>query len=300
MKSLLKKIYWLVIFSKEQFRYHLRKFIFLIPIFRHTYFARQFFKTHKYKLNLKNPQTFLEKLNWINLFQSNDLGKYADKFAVREYVKNKIGKQHLIPTYGVYDKVKDINFNQLPNKFIIKATHASGWNIIVKDKDNTNWFIYKRLMNFWVKANFFKKEGELCYRNIKGRIIIEKYMETFNDDLVDYKFWCFNGKIEFIGVYGNRQKKLRGIILDNNWKELPIRYPNIDKYDNIPDKPENLKEMISKAEILSSKFPFVRVDLYSVNDNIYFGELTFMPGIGLNIRFPKELDNYYGKLLKIP
>lgn len=293
-------MYWLFLFNIEKAIYHIRKVIYISPFLRKTYFKYAFKKAHGYKLKLNSPETFLEKIHWLNLYgHAEKLDKYADKYEVRKYVKEKIGEQYLIPIYSIHNTIDTINTNDLPDKFIIKATHGSGWNIIIKDKERANWFIYKNLMNYWLKANFFEKEGELCYRNIKGRLIIEKYMDTFDDNLIDYKFWCFNGKVEFIGVYGERQYKLKGIILDTKWNEMSIYYPCIEKYKPLPQEPKNIKEMIIIAEKLSAQFTFVRVDLYSVLNQIYFGELTFMPGIGLNIQFPAELDKYYGSLIDI-
>ncbi len=273
----------------------------LVPLFGWRLWDGLYFHYyHGYKLNLKNPRTFLEKLQWQKYYgKIEEYSKYIDKYEVRTHVDHVIGNKYLVPLIGVYDTVNEIPFNKLPVSFVIKATHGSDWNIIIKDKNNTNWRYCCKKINKWLKTSYYKKTGEINYKNIKPRIIIEEYINEPSGNLLDYKLWCFNGKFRFIGIHGDRHIKAKATLLDADWNLLPIYYPEIPKWGQIPLRPKKLPEMIDIAEKLSAIFAFVRVDLYCVDDKIIFGELTFTPGNGFNIRFPKELDLKYGTLMPL-
>ena len=235
-------------------------------------------------LNLDNPRTFNEKIQWLKLYDSTPIKtRLADKYLVRDWVKEKIGEQYLIPLLGVYDKFEDIDFAKLPNQFVIKCNHGSSWNIIVTDKSKLDLNDAKAKLNKWLNSNFAFSHGyELHYRDIEPKIIIEKYIEELGTALYDYRFFCCDGKVQQIWVdvfSGTPQHKRK--IYDVNWKELnfTVKWPRLES--NI-EKPKNLAKMISLAETMAEGFALVRVDFYDVNNRIYFGEMTFtsMSGIG--------------------
>ena len=176
-------------------------------------------------LNLDNPVTFNEKIQWLKLYNSIPIKtRLADKYLVREYVKNKIGKEYLIPLLGVYDKFEEINFGMLPDKFVIKCNHGSGYNIIVKDKSKLNLKDIQTKINNWMNINYpFVYGMELHYRDIEPKIIIEEFMDDGTGDLKDYKITCFNGKPELIWVDSDRFTNHKRNLYDLNWKQLLIK-----------------------------------------------------------------------------
>lgn len=278
----------------------LRKVV--VPIFGwKMYHSIVFFFYHGYKLNLKYPSTFMEILQWQKYYgKIENYAPYVDKYEVRNYVIKNIGEKHLVDLLGVYSNPDLINYDDLPNEFVIKASHGSGWTIIVKDKKKIDRYKINKQLKKWLAKNYYDQAGEINYRDINNRlIIIEKYIKVKNDNLTDYKLWCFNGKFQFIGIHGDRNIEPKAIILDKNWRPLPIKYPEIKTWPNIPVKPNNFDQLIIIAEKLAKIFPFARVDLYSVEENVLFGELTITPGDGFNIVFPKDLDYKYGKLIPI-
>lgn len=235
------------------------------------------------ELNLDNPGSFNEKINWMKLYE-RDLRKteLADKYLVRNYVSEKIGEQYLVPLLGVWDKYDDICFDDLPDKFVLKCNHGCGWNLIVTDKGQFDIEKGKEQINQWLRINYAFIFGfEMHYRGIKPRIIAEEYMENNGGDLYDYKFWCFNGRVEFVMFLSNRKK---GLYMDNystEWELLPFTY-DFPNSGIKRDKPDNLGEMIELAETLAEGFNYVRVDFYRLNDGqVRFGEMTFTPASGV-------------------
>lgn len=254
--------------------------------------------TGKY-LNLDNPRTFNEKIQWLKLYNSTPIKtRLADKYLVRDWVKEKIGEQYLIPLLGVYDKFEDIDFAKLPNQFVIKCNHGCAYNIIVKDKSKLDLAEAKAKLDKWLHENFAFKAGyELHYRDIKPKIIIEKYMEDESGELRDYKFMCFNGKVELILVDQDRYSGHKRNVYDNNWI--------LQKYSDFPNikedikKPNELETIKSLAHNLSKYFNFVRVDFYITNKKIYFGEMTFTPASG-TLKFPNYINQKLGNMIKLP
>lgn len=253
-------------------------------------------------INYNNPITYNEKMQWLKIYDSTPMKtKLADKYLVRDWVKEKIGEEYLIPLLGVYDNFDEIDFDKLPNQFVIKCNHGCGYNIIVKDKTLFDKEEAEEKINKWMLINYAFRWGmELYYRDIQPKIIIEKYLDEISSDVCDYRFFCFNGKVEQIwfdiwsGTPAHKRK-----IYDTNWKELNIKvkWPRYEK--EIP-KPKKLNEMIMLAEKMSKDFAFVRVDFYYVNDKIYFGEMTFtsMSGSG---KFEPEIENIkLGNKIKLP
>lgn len=259
-----------------------------------------YFHVRKQILYLKNPETYSHKIQWLKLY--GDLEQFtdhADKYTVRQYVVDKVGNQYLVPLIGVWNKFDDIPLKSLPDKYVMKATHGSGYNIIVNKKDKFKPDQMKQKIEKWMSENYFEVSRETQYKNSKPRVIVEKYIEDDNDDLKDYKFYCFKGKPELIMVATDRQSNLKLDVVDANWKRVKA---TIGKYPNsttLPSKPSNLKDMVDLAKKLSEDFPFVRVDLYTAKNKIYFGELTFTPSSGLEIFGDKEFDKWLGKKIDL-
>ena len=263
---------------------------------------QQFLQMTSKQLNIDNPQTFNEKIQWYKLYYKNPLmTKVADKIQLRDYVKQIIGKQYLIKSLGIYNTPKEIDFNNLPNQFVIKVNWGSGQNIIVKNKKQLDIPQTIAQLEQWIKpeSNHYYDFFEWCYKDMKPQIIIEEYIQQLNNDLYDYKFLCYNGKVNKLFVVSDRFKNKYFDFYDNDWNHLPFER----LYHNSPKgitKPQNLKEMISIAEKLSKPFPFVRVDLYSIQNQIYIGELTFYPGNGVELFSPEKWDYTLGQDFTLP
>lgn len=260
---------------------------------------RRFQKIHGYPLNLKTPRSLSEKINWIKLYRDlKPLAPFVDKYAVRDFVKDRIGEEYLIPLIGLFDRFADISIDSLPGSFVLKATHGSGWNIIVKDKTGVDWQATRRIVNSWLKSDYALLSGEDNYRNIKGRIMIEEYIQDSAGRLDDYKFYCCHGKplglhvdIDRFGSHGYR-------IYDADWNEFVKTTRPVKHLPHIP-RPDKLDELVDICRRLSAGFSYVRVDLYYVDGRIYFGELTFTPGGGMAAFDPVESDFYFGEPLDV-
>lgn len=261
----------------------------------------QFKQQAGYNPNIDNPKTFNEKLQWLKLYNEDPLLTIcADKYLVRNYIKEKIGEEYLVPLIGVYSNADEIDFNTLPDQFVLKVNWGSGYNIIVKDKTTLNIEETKQKLNKWLEphSNHYYYSFEFSYKNIEPKIICEKYIQQKNDDLYDYKFMCYNGTIKNLFVVSNRRNNLYVDFYDLNWNKLPFER----KYKNSPngiEKPDNLDKLIKLAEIIGKDFPFARIDFYNVNNQIYFSEITFYPGNGMEAFDPIEWDYELGKLIKI-
>lgn len=247
--------------------------------------------------NLEKPEIFNEKLQWLKLYDRDpEYTKMVDKYEVKKYVASIIGEEYIIPTLGIYDKFDDIDFEKLPNKFVIKCTHDSGSTIICKDKNVFNVEKAKKEINRALKVNYYYFGREWPYKNVKPRIIIEKYMvDESGTELKDYKIFNFNGISKMIQVDFGRFKEHKRNLYDTNWnyiKELSIQYPNDS--NTIIKKPENLEMMIKLAQRLSQGIPHLRTDFYSINGKIYFGELTFYHGSGLEKFNPETWNRKFG------
>lgn len=254
------------------------------------------------KLDLKNPKTFNEKLQWLKLHdRKEEYTNMVDKIAVRSYIKNTIGEEYLIPLIGVYNKFDDIDFNSLPQKFVIKCNHDSGGVAICKDKKTFDYRKAKEKINKSLKKNYYYSGREWPYKNIKPKILIEKYMkDNKSNELIDYKFMCFDGKVKMIFTCTDRYNGgLKVTFFDLNWKKLPFErhYPSSKK--NI-EKPKNYDLMLKFSEKLSKGISFLRVDWYEINGKLYFGELTFYPGGGFEEFTPENWDKKIGDLINLP
>lgn len=242
-------------------------------------------------LNLKNPKSFSEKIQWIKIY--GKLEKYShlvDKYEVRDYVATNIGKEYLNNIYGVYDNVNQIDFKEFPNKFILKLNNGSGYNLVCKDKSSLDIDKVKNDLKKWMKVDFYKEHKEIQYKNVKSKILCEEYLEDESGDLKDYKIFCFNGKAEFIQVDTGRFSNHIQNMYNTNWDKLNLSFGY--KSGNIIDKkPKKLNQMLLLAEKLSKDIPFARIDFYYVSDKIYFGEITLTPQNGL-VSFSPESEDY--------
>lgn len=256
------------------------------------------------KLNLDNPQTFNEKLQWLKLYDRNtEYTKMVDKYEVKKYVADIIGKEYIIPTLGIWDKFENINFEKLPNQFVLKCTHDSGGLVICKDKSKFNIKEAKKKIMGSLKKNYFYSGREWPYKNVKPRIIAEKYMATYKQkELIDYKFFCFNGEPKFLYVSEglSNHENARISFANMNYEKTEFYRKDYRPFDKLPDKPTNFDKMKELSKKLSKNIPFIRVDFYEVNGQIYFGELTFFPCSGFIPFEPEEWDRKLGDMLKLP
>ena len=253
-----------------------------------------------YKLNIKKPKTYNEKLQWIKLHDKNPLmPKCVDKYKVREYVESKGCKEILNELIWEGFNPDDIPYSELPNKFVIKVTHGSTFNIICTDKSKLNINETNAKLKKWLKAKFIPCYGEWFYGKEKPRIIIEKYLDDgHNGDLYDYKVFCFNGKAKLVDVHCGRFGEHKRNIYDLNWEFLKDVYFKYNHFEGI-EKPKELDSLIRYAEILSKDFYHARVDFYIVNGKIIFGELTFTNGAGFDTIKPYDFDLKMGEWLNL-
>ena len=259
-----------------------------------------YYKYTKEKLNIKNPMSYGEKIQYIKLYGDlENLSNYVDKYEVRNYIREKIGEQYLINLIGVYNNENEIDFENLPNQFVLKCTHGAGYNIICKDKKNININKVKKDLNYCLKEKFYMIAGEIQYKNIRPRIVCEEFLEDTNKELKDYKFFCFSGKPEFVGVDSDRFGMHTRIFYDLNWNKMNLSLDTISFSEMEIKKPKNFEKMIEIAKILSKEFEFVRVDLYNLDGKIYFGELTFTPSSGFTKFNPESEDKRIANLIDL-
>lgn len=266
-----------------------------------TYLKILFWVNMGTKLDLNNPKTFNEKLQWLKLYDRRpEYTMMVDKYAVKKYIADKIGEQYIIPTLEVWNRFEDIDFNTLPNQFVLKCTHDSGGLVICRDKNSFDILSTKEKINKSLNRDYYLSGREWPYKNVPRKIIAEKYMEDVTSpDLKDYKLMCFNGKVKCTFVCSERNSDLKVTFYNNSWERMPFErhYPASQK--EIP-QPKNFKKMIELAEILSDGIPFVRVDFYEIEGKIYFGELTFYPGAGFEEFNPEEWDVKLGEWITLP
>ncbi len=251
------------------------------------------------EINLKDPQRYSEKLQWLKLFYRNDaMPICSDKLKVRDYIENK-GYKHLLNNLiAVYDNGKDINPSELPDRFAMKTNHGSSWNLICTDKNKVNWFWWKRIFNCWLKRNLYTFGREWNYKHIEPKIIVEEFLD--HSPLVDYKFMCFNGEPKYMQINHDIDGKHYVDFLNIDWEKQGFTYRNYTMSDILVPKPEQFEEMKKIARDLAQDFPYVRVDFYNFEGRIIFGELTFFPGGGFQYPIPVEYDYILGKELQLP
>ena len=251
--------------------------------------------------NLKNPQTFNEKLNWLKLHDRNPLyTTMVDKYEAKRYVADLIGEEYIIPTLGVWDRAEDIDFDSLPDKFVLKATHDSGRVIICRDKSKLDKAKAVKEMRESLKRNFYAVTREWPYKNVKPRIIAEQLLETPNhEDLADYKVHNFNGMPKVILVCRDRFEEtgLTEDFFDLEWKHLDVRRPGHPNAPLFEEKPEAFDKMLELSERLAKDYPFMRTDFYTIGEKVYFGEITLYPASGAVPFEPSDYDDIFGKEL---
>jgi len=255
-------------------------------------------------LDIDNPVTYNEKIQWLKLYDRNPLyTKLVDKYEVKSIVADKIGDDYIVPTLGIFNSFDEIDFSTLPNKFVIKVTHDSGGVIICKDKTKLDIAGARKTINKALKRDYYLDWHEWPYRDVPKRIIIEELLEEEGqDDLMDYKFFAFDGEVKALFIATDRQsskEETKFDFYDDEFNHLPFvnGHPNSNR---VIEKPLNFEKMKELASILSKGMPHVRVDLYEVNGRIYFGELTFAHWSGFVPFEPEEWDYTFGSWIKLP
>lgn len=263
------------------------------------------------RLDLKNPQTFNEKLQWLKLHDRKPIyTTMVDKYSAKQYVAEIIGEQYIIPTLGIWDTFDEIDFDSLPDRFVLKCTHDSGGVFICRDRDRLNVEEVREIINHSLHKNYYYQFREWPYKDVQPRIIAEEYCEDLSTAvpgkvpvLNDYKLQCFDGEFDNIFVAEGRFSKagVRYHYFDRNWNYLPYcPYDDIDLSALQELRPKNYERMIEIAEKLSVGLPELRVDLYEVNGNVYFGELTFYSQSGFDTDITPEADRLLGSKLVLP
>lgn len=282
----------------------MKKLKYLLRFIPDEVYVKLYYRIHvKRKLNLKHPKTYNEKLNWLKF---NDRDPFysiiVDKYANRKYIKEKIGEEYLVPLLGVWNCFNDIDFDKLPNKFVLKCNHDSGGLVICTDKRKLNMKATRKKIEDSLRCQFYYIGREWQYKNIRPRIICEELLGDGITPPADYKFSCFNGKPDNVMVcYGRETGITKYYFFDMEW--------NLKRYNGwgekaaknftIP-KPKNFESMIRIAEILSKPFYFARIDLYNINGKIYFGEITLCPNSGFDANITLEADKLLGQKLRLP
>lgn len=273
-----------------------------------AYLKRKYKACMGKELNLDSPQTFNEKLQWLKLHACKpEYTMMVDKYAVRKYIANTIGKEYLIPLLGVWDNPDDIDFDSLSNQFVLKCNHNSGLGMcICKDKNKLDIAKVKAELRKGLQQDYYLTNREWPYKNVARKIIAEKFMEDDNDNadlgLIDYKFFCFNGTPKFAYVAQGAAKAYKSKInmMDLEWKSMPFQRTDHPQFEKVPDKPINFQKMVELSKILAKDIPFVRVDFYEINSKLFFGELTFFPGSGYIPFEPEEWDYKLGEWIRLP
>lgn len=307
LKDIIKKWDWL--------GYNLKIVNIKLACFSSKFMSDEVFIKQQYKrrtgknLNLQNPQTFNEKIQWLKLNYHNEiLHTCVDKFEVRDYIRTRIKDNDiLIKNYGIFNKFEDINFDKLPEKFIMKLTNGSSFNYICKNKNKKEIRKMKRRFKKWLKIDYYLYGREWAYKGVKNRIICEELLEpSSGNPPEDYRFFCFNGRVEAISI--DYDSVINGV-KNSNYKrniynreceriDAQIEYPN--KEGVRLEKTEDIKKMIEYAEILSKDFPHVRVDFYYFDNKIYFGELTYYHSSGYQNFKPKSFELLLGEKIELP
>lgn len=266
------------------------------------YLKMYFYGQLGYRLNLKNPKTYNEKLQWLKLYDKHpEYTKMVDKVDAKDYVASIVGHKYVIPTLGVWNNVDDINWDSLPKQFVVKSTNDSGGVVVCKDKSLLDIQKAKDKLRFTGGRDYAETSKEYPYKNVPHRYIAEEYIEDESGfELKDYKIFCFDGEPKFLFVAtGRQQNDTRFDFYDLNFNHLPV----LNGHENAeiwPSKPQNFDEMLDVARKLSKNIPHVRVDLYNVNGKIYFGELTFFHWSGIVPFEPFDWDYKFGEYLNLP
>jgi len=269
---------------------------------QHEEALRQFKSRFRKELTRENAKTFNEKIQWLRIFDNTSIkSEMADKVTVRKHVAERIGEKYLNKIWGPYDSFSEINFQELPDRFVIKCNHGCGYNIVVQDKSKMKREDIQPKLEQWMSENYALFFLEFQYKPIVPKIFVEEFIENKGGNLYDYKVHCFNGEPRFIQYIGDRMTSLtQEIFLDVNWIPQPFTY-TYTRYDLPPPKPECLKELLLCAKKMAQDFIYARVDFYILdNGEIRFGEMTFTPAGGFDHWNPKEWDLKLGNLIHLP
>ena len=254
------------------------------------------------RLNLKNPQTYNEKLQWLKLYNRKpEYTTMVDKYSVKQYVADKIGSDHVVPTLGVWDRFEDIDFDALPDQFVLKCTHDSGGVVVVPDKAAMDVAAAKKKLEKSLKTNYYYRSREWPYKHVKPRILAESYLEdTKLGELRDYKWYCFHGVPKLMAIFcGRSVGATTADFFDCAFRHLDLTR----SYANAatpPEKPDTFEKMREFAAVLSKDIPCLRVDFYEANGNVYVGELTFFDGSGFDVLEPQVWDERMGAWIELP
>lgn len=265
-----------------------------------TYLKMKFRLKVGYKLNLDNPRSFNEKIQWLKLHDRRpEYTELVDKYEVKKIVSDLVGEEYVIPTIGIYDSFDEIDFDKLPQQFVLKCTHDSGGIVICKDKSKLNLKQTRKKIEKCLKTNYFWIGREWAYKNVKPRIICEKYMEDKSGELFDYKVFNFDGKPKLIQVDYDRFAEHKRNLYSTDWEyiDAEICYPT-DKTRRI-ERPVALEKMLDLSSKISDRYPHARIDFYNIDDAIYFGEVTLYHGSGFEDFRPKELGIEMGSWLNL-
>lgn len=265
------------------------------------YLYKRFHHELGYRLNLKKPRTFNEKIQWLKLHDRNP--KYTqmvDKYEAKKYVADIIGEEYIIPILGVWDRFEDIDFNKFPDRFVLKTTHDSGTVVICKDKKVFDVETTRRFINKSLKSNYYYNLREWPYKDVKPRIIAEKYMEDESNGLSDYKFYCFNGEPKLLLIATDRHSKegVKMDFFDMNFNQIKLERGHPSSMKKI-EPPKNFERMKEFSMRLSKNIPFLRCDFYETDGKLFFGELTFYPASGFGKFSPDSFDIKLGDLINL-
>jgi hypothetical protein len=282
-------------------RRFLRRLLQILP--DKAYVHLLYLKTHGHFLHLRRPRTFDEKLQWYKLYYRDArMTTLSDKFEVRDFLRAGGHGGLLNELYGVYDNPDEIDLSALPEQFVLKATHGSGMNIICRDKKSLDWEKSRGLMKQWLRSNYFYSGRQWAYKNIKPRLICEKFLENQEfHELIDYKFYCYHGRPEVLFVCTGRfaASGVKYNAYDMDWNRI-YTYKGKPGSDLVIEKPDTLAALIATAGELCGNFPFVRVDLYSIKGKTIFGEFTFYPDSGATPFTPDHYNYFFGDFFVLP
>ncbi|OUP82400.1 glycosyl transferase [Lachnoclostridium sp. An169] len=291
------------LFDKEKRTIFLAQHGFYKTMSDRDFLCMQFKNVFGYDLNLENPQTYNEKLQWLKLNDRNpQYVQLVDKYQVKEIVANIIGEQYIIPTLGVWDSFDEIDFSKLPNQFVLKCTHDSGGLVICTNKSKLNMSATKKKIDKCLKNDYYMQNREWPYKDVPRRIIAEAYMvDESGYELKDYKFFCFDGKVKAMFIASDREsntEETKFDFFDAEFRKLPFTngHPNSTKQY---EKPKTFEEMKSLAEKISAGLPQARIDFYDVNGKVYFGEITFFHWSGFKKFEPPIWDKKFGEWIDL-
>ena len=260
-----------------------------------------------YRLNLKDPKTFNEKLQWLKLYANKpEYTNIVDKALAKDYVRPLIGDEFIVPTYGVWETPEDIDFESLPNQFVLKTTDGGGSMgvVICTDKSKMDKKEIIDKLHIALKQNIYGQLREIPYKNIKKRILAEQYLSdeatSVKGDLNDYKFYCFNGEVTYCEVITGRHTKKQIDFFDLEWNHIDFTFDGYDYADIRPAKPSCFSTLVEVASKLCKDKPYSRIDLYVVGDKVYFGEITFFPASGFRGFHPDEWNRKLGDMITLP